>query len=379
MTSSLEIYKQKITEVSVIVKDELSKTDNLYFELRKVANYDDSRDSLYLYREKEMSCLGELISHLMSIQSALAILKEFCNDEVHEFATFASINFDVAKDIKNVVTVLNQNNTKIDDIQKGLIIDSLSFNEKLRSTLHQLSAIMQNVISISGLERKFKLQERFPEKNILLKEELLTVIDASQMDQKRLERTWLELINLNSEDSDFALEVIHSDQLASYLSLQKEKLSNYYFFKQHKKILLVVDGLESFVFISDFDKIREIMDVILSNAAEELCDKEISEIDNGDEISHKQINISIQLSSNDSFTIRIKDNGRGISNTKIIFEPYFTTKKEKGGSGIGLAAAIKLVNLLGGSVMVNTLIGKGSTFYITFPLNQNNVFLKDIN
>jgi PAS domain S-box-containing protein len=64
----------------------------------------------------------------------------------------------------------------------------------------------------------------------------------------------------------------------------------------------------------------------------------------------------------------IQDTGPGIppENLEKIFEPFFTTTSE--GTGLGLAISQKIVQSHGGTIMVASETGKGSTFTITLPL-----------
>jgi signal transduction histidine kinase len=69
----------------------------------------------------------------------------------------------------------------------------------------------------------------------------------------------------------------------------------------------------------------------------------------------------------DSVEIRIKDCGTGISPEHLekIFNLYFTTKE--GGSGLGLSLALRAIDLHGGSVDVDSMVGSGTTFKIQLP------------
>jgi two-component system, NtrC family, nitrogen regulation sensor histidine kinase NtrY len=68
--------------------------------------------------------------------------------------------------------------------------------------------------------------------------------------------------------------------------------------------------------------------------------------------------------------LEITDNGKGISPDlkDKIFIPNFSTKSQ--GSGLGLAIAKSGVETAGGKIWFETELGKGTTFYLTFPLIQ---------
>jgi signal transduction histidine kinase len=68
-----------------------------------------------------------------------------------------------------------------------------------------------------------------------------------------------------------------------------------------------------------------------------------------------------------SVEVAIRDDGPGISPDKHakIFEAYFTTKQK--GTGLGLATVKHNVELYGGSVRVESELGKGARFVLVFP------------
>ncbi len=67
--------------------------------------------------------------------------------------------------------------------------------------------------------------------------------------------------------------------------------------------------------------------------------------------------------------VKIKDTGPGIDKEIIgrIFEPFFSTKADKGGYGLGLSISRKLVEEHGGFISVESRPGEGSAFYLYFP------------
>lgn len=71
---------------------------------------------------------------------------------------------------------------------------------------------------------------------------------------------------------------------------------------------------------------------------------------------------------------RIKDNGKGMDPAFLsrIFKPFeqeaASTTRKFGGTGLGMAIADNLVSLMGGHIVVDTAIGKGSEFSVYIPL-----------
>ncbi len=83
------------------------------------------------------------------------------------------------------------------------------------------------------------------------------------------------------------------------------------------------------------------------------------------------IDIWIEKTRDDRIRVRIRDDGHGISkeNLKKIFEPFFTTKKEYG-TGLGLSITYGIVQKLGGTIDVESELGKGTTFTIALPVKS---------
>ncbi|MBI5497447.1 MAG: PAS domain S-box protein [Deltaproteobacteria bacterium] len=71
----------------------------------------------------------------------------------------------------------------------------------------------------------------------------------------------------------------------------------------------------------------------------------------------------------DDVVVEVTDTGAGMTpeTLKRLFTPFFTTKPEGEGTGLGLVISQRIVNELGGRLTVESVVGKGSTFRLTLP------------
>jgi PAS domain S-box-containing protein len=74
-----------------------------------------------------------------------------------------------------------------------------------------------------------------------------------------------------------------------------------------------------------------------------------------------------------SVRIQISDTGPGIPQDALshIFEPFYTTKEEGQGTGLGLSLAYNIVESHGGRIMAANNPDQGATFVIDLPVNKN--------
>jgi len=98
---------------------------------------------------------------------------------------------------------------------------------------------------------------------------------------------------------------------------------------------------------------------LLSNAEESIVDK-------------GEITISSFVTES-HIVVKIKDNGCGISpeNISKVFNPFFTTKPIGKNPGLGLSTVYGIAQLYGGSITIESDLGKGSTFTLSLPINAN--------
>lgn len=80
-----------------------------------------------------------------------------------------------------------------------------------------------------------------------------------------------------------------------------------------------------------------------------------------------RIQITANADEQQAVVITIADDGPGIAKLKLdkIFQPYFTTKEK--GTGLGLSIVKNNIDLYGGSVHVESELGKGTRFILLLP------------
>jgi len=105
-------------------------------------------------------------------------------------------------------------------------------------------------------------------------------------------------------------------------------------------------------------QIEMILDNLIRNAIEAMAEK-------GGILTVK----SDYSPSKEEVIIHVSDTGVGIpeENLDKLFTPFYSTKHSQ---GMGLALVSSLVNQLGGTIDVQSQVGKGSTFAVTLPWKE---------
>jgi signal transduction histidine kinase len=81
------------------------------------------------------------------------------------------------------------------------------------------------------------------------------------------------------------------------------------------------------------------------------------------------LSVSTRQAPDGRVVIEVADTGSGISKENLdrIFDPFFTTKPAGIGTGLGLAICHRIVSELGGTIDVDSDVGRGTTFRVALP------------
>lgn len=96
-----------------------------------------------------------------------------------------------------------------------------------------------------------------------------------------------------------------------------------------------------------------------------------------EDLTEGKIQIRFDVDAED-LKFEYHDNGHGMDKEALgkLFDPFYTTKRGQGGSGLGTHIVYNLVTgLLGGTIKAHSTPGKGLTYQLRFPLNAGNKLL----
>ncbi|MCX5881532.1 MAG: response regulator [Deltaproteobacteria bacterium] len=112
--------------------------------------------------------------------------------------------------------------------------------------------------------------------------------------------------------------------------------------------------------LGDFNQLQQCLINLLFNAIDAMPDGGTLEISAGADLPNNEV------------FIRVKDSGPGIAPSDLphIFEPFYTTKNEGYGVGLGLSTVYGIMERHRGSVQVESRIGKGTTFTLKLPIEE---------
>ena len=248
-----------------------------------------------------------------------------------------------------IVMRLNQRNSKLR--QKAQM--NMMFTSITHELLTPLTILSASIEHLREVEPKHKLQYALMEINIQRSVRLL---------QQVLETT-------KAQDGRLKLLVSHGDVMGYIRNTAQSIIP--LMAKKHLKFSVKCQP-ESMMGWIDTDKLDKIIFNLLSNSAKYTTGE------NG--------LVELNVRTNDRYDrifIEIRDNGCGIpeSRKKHLFELFYDGEYRRFntmGTGLGLSLTRELVYLNNGTISYESEEGKGTTFYITLPINKESFDLTQI-
>ena len=257
-------------------------------------------------------------------------------------------------------------------VKKELMLKKLADENKKQ----QLKAEQAN-LSKSQFLANMSHEIRTPMNGVL---GMLNLLSTTEQNQEQRHFTKLAqssadtLLNIINDILDFSkieagkleIELIDFD-LISYLGDLVQSLSMKSKEKKLETILDVTD-VEHQMVIGDPGRIRQIITNLVGNAVKFTQEGEIV------------VKASTKSNDEGSITLNIDvvDTGIGIPEDKcsMLFEAFsqvdVSTTREFGGTGLGLSIVKELCLLMGGEIIVSSVLGQGSKFSFNIQLNSSN-------
>ena len=230
-----------------------------------------------------------------------------------------NIGYDITKNTQNEKLLFEQSKM-------------IAMGEMIANIAHQWR---QPLSVISTISTGIKLQK---ELNILNDDDLITSMNTINDSSQYLSKTIEDFRSFFDPRNTKLTKFLLSDLLNKTLNLISSQFTN--------KDIEIIQYLSDCEVLSLENELIQVLINILNNARDVLCKEE----------SQRRL-IFININKKDNLlNIEIKDNGRGIDENIIdrIFEPYFTTKHQSQGTGIGLYMSEEIIRThLNGNIIVS--------------------------
>ena len=207
--------------------------------------------------------------------------------------------------------------------------------------------------SISGFAETLKLNENIDKET---RNRFLGIIDG---EANRLKRLIEDILTLSFIENDKKEEKESINLYSVYRRVEDMLMIS----AKTKSIELVCDADESINIRANADYVKQIILNLVDNAIKYTPE-------NGD------VNVKI-FKEKDYAVIKVSDTGMGIpkEDQSRIFERFYRVDKarsrEIGGTGLGLAITKHIVINLGGTISVESVLEKGSTFTVKIPIKRD--------
>ncbi len=214
---------------------------------------------------------------------------------------------------------------------------------RVEGVVHNMNSPLNSILGYAQLLKKTYTKN----------EDIDKIIDAA----KNISHAVKTLLRKVQQDN---ISMLHPININELIEQELELLNHNLFFKHYVELE------------KQFSKDLPPFNAVYSDISQSFTNLVNNAIEAMQESEQKKVIVRTFVSNN-MIAIEVQDTGEGIpaKNHKNIFEPYFTTKKEKEQTGFGLGLAIckNVVERYGGYVTVKSQLDKGSIFTMFFPLN----------
>ena len=233
--------------------------------------------------------------------------------------------------------------SKTDRMQKELLAN---VSHDFKTPLTMIKGYASMIIEISGEN---------PEKRNKHAQVIVSEAD-------RLASLVNDVLDLSKINSDMAALKLQEVDMSAYLH---ETMDRFAYVRETQGYQFIMDVDEGLFTYADEQKIGQVLYNLLSNAINYTGED-------------KKVYVSLKKESEESFRFSVRDTGKGIGKAEIsnIWDRYYRAKEVHQrpiqGTGLGLSIVKAILEKHKFYFGVDSEMGKGSTFYVLFPLLEEN-------
>lgn len=358
-------YNEKKEHINSILNNIESSLDVL-LKVKNIKTIDECNEFILINK----SIFEAIDKDIAKIIENLNLLQNFCYEDIKNILPFIpefkSLDeheaFLKAKNIDYLIECI-KNDREPNIYEKVNLLEIAEFNKKVRYFIHTTMAIVENP---SAFIIQKKLEKNIKENQFIHEPMNLFMEVNSLMSEVYRIRRLLDQYHVlsNSSYGNWDSHSIEVKEIIDYLKIYKYRFEGFYF---NENIYFIDLNIDDSTIQHDLklniplDKVKEIIDVLLHNAADELVSKELvlGKFD-------KKINCIINECDN-NIIISIEDNGRGFEDSNLL-KPFSTTKNGRfHNQGIGLDIASTNCMILSGKLEIENKENSGALFRLIFP------------
>lgn len=285
---------------------------------------------LFRYFQKQNALLEQAVRQIQSCLDGNADARLDCDREGELYRLFHSINA--------LATVLSAH---ADNEQR----EKLFLKNTIADISHQLKTPLAALNIYNGLLQDEEISPP----------EVKEFADLSEQELDRIETLVQNLLKITRLDAGSVVLEKKTEKIAEMM--QDVGRSFAYRVEQEQK-KLVLSGAEDVSLLCDRDWLQEAVDNLVKNA-----------------LDHTKSGDTVRVEWNTSpsmVQIKVSDNGSGIHPEDLyhIFKRFYRSRfsQDTQGIGLGLPLAKAIVEAHGGSIEVDSELGRGTTFILNFPI-----------
>ncbi|MGI6638115.1 MAG: ATP-binding protein [Desulfobulbus sp.] len=260
---------------------------------------------------------------------------------------------EVIADLHKQINELKRENSRLEQLAQQADSANKAKTDFLAMISHEIRTPMNGVVGMCRLLLNTELQDK--------QLQYVQLINTSANSLMILVNNLLDFSRIESNRMILYQEPFHlDDEIEQLITLHSLAEANS---KVHvrSEIDAAISGNQ---YLGDVHRLRQILVNLLGNALKFTEEGEVV------------LRVSLEVGSGDRLHFEVQDTGVGIAEKDIpsLFQPFTqvdsSSTRRYGGSGLGLSICARLVQLMGGEIGVQSLAGKGTTFWFNIPLKQ---------